>query len=122
VSWAIIITALVLIVLVVIFVLTRPTATVSVLPPDQEYQPVMLADAVVKSKCTRCSGGVQALTGRAWGPVPRSMLMLERTHDGDDIHRPPHANIRPCTSCAGRGFYLTHPELDSVINADGSTS
>lgn len=63
-----------------------------------------------KVKCRFCSGGIQALLTRedgepAWGPIPPDLQSLVRD-GGDDIHRPPLANIRRCSNCAGMGSYL----------------
>lgn len=107
-SWLIIAAATVLLLIIIRFIATHARFDVSVLPPEQEHQALLLAGTVSRVKCSRCSGGTQGLTGGAWGPFPREILMIERTPDGDDIHRPPHASIRPCLGCAGRGFFLVH--------------
>lgn len=66
-----------------------------------------------KVRCRHCSGGIQALLTRedgelAWGKIPPFLLQLVRD-GGDDIHRPPLANIRKCSNCAGMGSTL-HPK------------
>jgi hypothetical protein len=67
-----------------------------------------------KRKCRHCSGGIQALVTRedgdlAWGKIPPELLSLVRD-GGDDIHRPPLANIRKCPNCAGFGSTLLPKE------------
>jgi hypothetical protein len=77
----------------------------------------LLASTLIRMPCTKCTGGVQALYRGEWGQIPDDHLMLQRTPDGDDVWRPPHANVRECPHCNGRNFFLVHQD-----NTDGNSA
>lgn len=64
-----------------------------------------LNPAYKEYKCEDCTMGSQAgWTGKngrtVWGPIPEKMRMIQ---DGVMYFNSPHANIRKCTTCGGRG-------------------
>ena len=54
-------------------------------------------------KCPYCTAGVQVIKndGTGWGKIP---VHIRRVQDGSNIFHPPHANVRNCPKCGGKGF------------------
>jgi hypothetical protein len=64
------------------------------------------AGTLVHVKCTRCRGGMQAITPRGWTRLPDHMRLLHRKPTGDTWGSP-QANIRDCPCCLGLGVHST---------------
>lgn len=67
-----------------------------------------LASTITLEDCPHCTGGAQMLLGGKWGKIPwelRQEVMGPRHGVTDNIGdtRPPHANVRSCLTCNGRG-------------------